>query len=49
MTRYEALKRLEWFINGFFIHGLSGEMMSKLSTEQICEIYNVDISYFKPN
>ncbi len=44
---YEALKRLEFLIDGYFIHCL-GEFYSKLSTERICELYNVKMKYFKP-
>lgn len=44
---YEARQRCLWFIDGYFVHGLSVELFSELSTERICEIYNVDIEYFK--
>ena len=44
---YEALKRLEWFLNGYFIHNLSSDF-SKISTERICETYNIKLNYFKP-
>lgn len=44
---YEARQRCFWFINGYFQHGLTSELFSKMSTERICEIYNVDMEYFK--
>lgn len=44
---YEAKKRLEWFISGYYIHNL-GSLFSKIPTERICEIYNVDIEFFRP-
>lgn len=44
---YEALKRLEFLVNGYFIHCL-GSQFSKLSTERICELYNVKMNYFRP-
>ena len=47
---YEARQRCLWFIEGFHLHGLDHKLFSSISTETICEIYNVDISYFrKPN
>ncbi len=46
MTEFEAKKRLEWFLNGYFIHNL-GKLFKTISTERICELYNVDLSYFK--
>lgn len=44
---YEALKRLSWFIDGYMVHNL-GSSFSNMKTEDICEIYNVDIKYFRP-
>jgi len=44
---YEAKQRCFWFIDGFGQHGLSVELFNQLSTEDICRIYNVDISYFR--
>lgn len=43
---YEAMQRLNWFLDGYFIHGL-GELFSKISTEKICELYNVQLNYFR--
>lgn len=44
---YEAIQRLKWFIDGYFINGLGGGLFSKIPTERICELYNVEISYFR--
>lgn len=44
---YEALRRLDFLIDGYFIHCLENKF-SKLSTERICEIYNVELKYFRP-
>lgn len=44
---YEALQRVRWFFLGIGIHGLSPELFAKISTERICELYNVEMSYFK--
>jgi hypothetical protein len=44
---YEAIKRLEWFIDGYCEHNL-GESFSRMSTEDICELYSVNLIYFRP-
>jgi hypothetical protein len=46
MSEYEAQQRLKWFIDGYFIHCL-GSLFSKISTERICEIYNIDLDFFR--
>ena len=46
MSEYEGKQRLKWFIDGYFIHSL-GSLFSKISTERICEIYNIDLDYFR--
>ena len=46
MTEFEAKQRLKWFIDGYFIHNL-GSLFSNISTERICELYNIDLSYFR--
>lgn len=43
---YEATQRVNWFVRGIGIHGLSAELFSNLPTERIVEIYNVEISHF---
>lgn len=44
---YESQKRLHWFIYGIGIHGLTPELFSKISTERLCELYNVELEFFK--
>jgi hypothetical protein len=44
---YEAQQRLRWFIYGIGIHGLTPELFSKISTERLCELYNVELNFFK--
>ena len=44
---YESEQRIKWYIQGIGLHGLSPELFSKLTTERIVEIYNVDMSYFR--
>lgn len=45
---YEAKQRLKWFIDGYFTHNL-GNTFSKITTEEICNTYNVKMSYFRPH
>jgi hypothetical protein len=45
---YETQKRIEWYIQGIGIHGLTPQLMKGLSTERICEIYNIELEYFRP-
>ena len=44
---YEAIQRLKWFIDGYYINNL-GSLFTKLTTERICELYNVELKYFRP-
>lgn len=44
---YEALQRVRWFVRGIGIHGLSPEIFAKIPTERLCELYNVEMTYFK--
>ena len=44
---YEAQQRMNWFLKDHFIHNLNNSF-SKLTTEEICKQYNVNIKYFKP-
>jgi len=46
MEEFEAKQRLKWFIEGYFIHCL-GSLFKDISTERICELYNVELSYFR--
>ena len=45
---YETQQRLRWFIDGIGVHGLTPELFSKIPTERIVELYNIEISYFRP-
>ena len=45
---YEANKRMEWFIDGYFIHGIPSSMWSKIPTRRIVMLYNVEMEYFRP-
>ena len=40
-------QRLKWFINGINIHCIPWDMFHLMTAERICEIYNVDKSYFE--
>lgn len=44
---FEAEQRLNWFINGKNIHCLSVNLFTNLTTQRLCEIYNVEPSYLK--
>lgn len=44
---YESLQRVRWFVRGIGIHGLSPELFAKIPTERLCELYNVEMGYFK--
>jgi hypothetical protein len=44
---YEARQRCFWFIDGIGIHGLDSKLFSSISTERLCEMYNIDISFFR--
>lgn len=44
---YEARQRCYWYIDGYFQHGLTPEIFSNMTTETICEVYNIEIDYFK--
>jgi hypothetical protein len=44
---YEAYQRVKWFIYGIDIHGLSPELFAKIPTERLCELYNVELTYFR--
>lgn len=43
----EKLKIMHWLIDGSEIHGLSLAYVSFLTKERICELYNVELEYFK--
>lgn len=44
---YESEKRLEWFINGIGTHSITPAVFGNLTTDGICELYNVDRSFFQ--
>jgi hypothetical protein len=44
---YEAVKRLEWFTENYVKLNLDGNF-SKMSTEDICKKYKLNIRNFKP-
>lgn len=44
---FEALRRLHWYIYGIGIHCLTPRLFNLMSTERICELYNVEMSYFR--
>ena len=46
---YESRQRIIWFIGGIGIHGISAELLANLSTERIVELYNIEMSFFRPN
>jgi hypothetical protein len=45
---YESQQRVKWFIQGIGVHGISPRLFSKISTERIVELYNIEMSYFRP-
>ena len=44
---YELQQRLNWFIDGIGIHGLSWDLFNGMTISRIVEIYSVDYQYFK--
>lgn len=44
-----AQRRINWWVDGMFIHGIPSNLFAKMPTERIVELYNVEMSYFKPN
>ena len=45
--QHEQKQRLNWWCNGINIHCIPLGLFYTLSTERICELYNVDINYFR--
>jgi len=43
----EIQQRLNWFIDGIGIHGLTWELFRKIPTTRLTELYNVDKGYFE--
>jgi hypothetical protein len=44
---HESKQRFKWYFSGINIHCLSLDLFSKISTERLCELYNVEMSFFK--
>lgn len=44
---YETKQRVRWYIDGIGIHGLSPKLFSGITTKRLCELYNVELSFFK--
>jgi len=44
---FEIQQRLNWFIDGIGIHGLTWDLFHNISTERLIELYNVDKEYFE--
>lgn len=44
---YSISQRMKWFINGIGIHGLTWHLFDCMSNERLCELYNMDMNYFK--
>ena len=45
--RFEQKKRLEWWYSGINIHCIPFYLFINISTENLCELYNVELNYFK--
>lgn len=45
---YEAQQRINWWIDGIGVHGVSSQLFINIPTERIVELYNVDMVYFRP-
>jgi hypothetical protein len=44
---YEAKQLLYWLIDGYFRHGIPGDLWHKVTPQWVCESYNVEPEYFK--
>jgi hypothetical protein len=40
-------RKLNWFINGYSIHGITWNQFKHLTPEWIVKHYNVEMSYFE--
>lgn len=45
---FESRQRLRWFIDGIGRHGMPAKMFIQISTERLCEMYNVEMEFFMP-
>lgn len=44
---YSRIKVLEWYIDGYFRHGLQGTSTLKMTPEWIVRNYNVEMDFFQ--
>lgn len=44
---FEMEQRVRWYINGIGIHCLPVDLFFNLPTKRLCELYNVEMTYFK--
>jgi hypothetical protein len=44
---YETEQRVRWYVSGIGQHGLTPDQMFNLTTDRLCEVYNVDVKFFK--
>lgn len=44
----EAQRRIEWYIDGYHLHCIPHTLFKNMPTERIVELYNVDMTYFRP-
>lgn len=43
---FESQKRLKWFITGYGRHCLDAKTFNIIPTTRLCELYNVELSFF---
>lgn len=43
---YKVSQKLKWLINDQFVHCIPSYLWFGLTPERICELYNVEMSYF---
>jgi len=44
---YRFTQKLKWFLGGLNTHCISWDLFDGLTPERICELYNVEMSYFE--
>lgn len=45
---FEHTRRIEWWLGGPEIHCIPSNLFVKMPTERIVELYNVEMSFFRP-
>ena len=45
---FEAQQRVKWYISGIGLHGLTPDLFFNLSTDRLCELYNIELEFFNP-